>query len=542
MFGIIRIAFIVLILLSGFTSAPHAVGAIADKSLVTINGQNHTAEDFISWWQNWREPETTLPENPDDFIEWQLLVGEAKTMELFREPSFQHKVDIFLKSRTLLLLKNEVVDSRIKISEDDLRTRYNARYSPRTRIQILYFNDPEKAAATHKALKGGVLTINDFRGRTTLQGSDVYFQEKTFRPQAIAEPWQGLVAGLAEGDITSPSPLQEGYVIVVNAGQIGFEQEDFDKLRDGLRTEIWKEQQAELTRAMLEDLKKRYQVKVDEELLAKFDPEKPPESLTDRPMVQTNKVPVTEKQFAELYRQELARRQSYGIKEERNPAEIKQWLLDSMLSQNLTNWAALDRHFEEEPPFKSIYTFYTQHRLIKELEARLFMAQARVSPAEVAAYYDEHRQDYSAPDVVSLGLYIGEPDQAKKIWSAVSLGADFLAAVEKYTGSKEQIQDLRVNELAPEVRDVVANLAKGELSAIFKTGGKSAVVKLVNRQPGETQPLEQAGGGISSRLQEGKLTKLRAAYVAELKGKSQIKMNRSVWNAVRKELSQKEEK
>ncbi len=88
--------------------------------LVTINEQVYTSEDFTHWWASWKEADSLLPNALEEFIDWHLLAQESKTMELFRSPSYQKKIQTFLKVRAMLLLKKDTVDSKIKISETEM--------------------------------------------------------------------------------------------------------------------------------------------------------------------------------------------------------------------------------------------------------------------------------------------------------------------------------------------------------------------------------------------------------------------------------------
>ena len=45
-------------------------------ALVTINGEVFTKEDFLHWWENWKEKDTPFPDSPEPFIEWHLLAQE----------------------------------------------------------------------------------------------------------------------------------------------------------------------------------------------------------------------------------------------------------------------------------------------------------------------------------------------------------------------------------------------------------------------------------------------------------------------------------
>lgn len=98
-----RITFILCIIsLSLLAVSPGNAWSWGEKPLVQINGEQFHPEDFINWWQNWQEKNQPVPETLDPFIDWQLLAKEAERMELYREPTYQQKVSVFLRVRSLM--------------------------------------------------------------------------------------------------------------------------------------------------------------------------------------------------------------------------------------------------------------------------------------------------------------------------------------------------------------------------------------------------------------------------------------------------------
>ena len=111
---------IICILISGFCCRDvNAAWPWSGKDkLVTINGIDYSSDDFKRWWGLWNEEKGRLPDDPQPFIEWKLLAQEARTMELDQLGSYRRKLEVFLKSRTRMLLKNEEVDSKIDLPPD----------------------------------------------------------------------------------------------------------------------------------------------------------------------------------------------------------------------------------------------------------------------------------------------------------------------------------------------------------------------------------------------------------------------------------------
>ena len=113
----------IMILLACLALLPAASNAALffDDTLVSIDENSYTVDDFKRWWKYWKEKDSPLPKTPDPYIDWLLLSMEAERMELDNDPGFKRATRVFLQSRTLLMLKYESVDSQINITDADIK-------------------------------------------------------------------------------------------------------------------------------------------------------------------------------------------------------------------------------------------------------------------------------------------------------------------------------------------------------------------------------------------------------------------------------------
>jgi len=118
--SLLKVLFIIFLLIPAPAVAFFGGGA----PLVTINGVEHTRQDFEKWWQFWKEEDSVLADNPDIYIDWLLMKQQAQEMELYENPSYKAKVRVFLKVRGLMYLKNEEIDSKMKLGDREIREYY----------------------------------------------------------------------------------------------------------------------------------------------------------------------------------------------------------------------------------------------------------------------------------------------------------------------------------------------------------------------------------------------------------------------------------
>lgn len=506
------------------------------EKLVTINGSDFTTDDFKNWWINWKEKDTHFPESPDPFVDWHLLVDEAEKMELYNEPEYRHKIDVFLKARTLLLYKGDKIGARIKITDKEMEDRYEEKYLPRLKLQILYFNDEEAAKKSYAQIKEGNLDIAEFAAdaRATDRNS-LYYEEKWSRSKQLQQEWRPAVEGLATGAISAPFQWSKGFVIIRLKEQKGFDAEDFELLKPMITNEIREIKEQELTVELIEQLKKKYQVKVDQQVYAALNLDSSNEDLLDQTLISMDNGVYTVRVFLDLVNKELQFRKQYGFDIEEGD-KLKKKLLDGVLAQTLTSRGALDEHYEAKEPLKPLFQFYTQHRLIKELEKRLFRPQVQVSEQDIEKYYQENLDRFSQPEMVSLAVVEDEENLINKMHEEMKRGADLFAVASRYYSGDLPVQNMQFKYLDPIVQKVVDNLVIGEVSKPFVVKGHHTIIKLIKRTPATPMPFDHVHDKVAGLVDKEKFSKIRNEYIAALKDRSVIEVNGRAWEKTKKEL------
>ena len=504
--------------------------------LATINGRDFTTDDFKTWWVNWKEKDMPFPESAEPFVDWHLLAQEAEKMELYNEPEYLHKIDVFLKARTLLLYKGDKIGSRITIADNELKSRYEKEYLPRLHLQILYFNDEGLAKKSFAQLQSGNPDFAKFAGELRAADKDsVYYEQKWTRFNQVQQQWRPVISGLSIGDISEPFQWSKGYVIIRMHEQKGFETADFELLKPMITNEIREIKEQELTSSLVEELKKKYQVKVDQQVFDALDMSSANDKLLDQTLITMDNGSYTVKVFLDLVNKEQKFRKQYGFDVEEGE-KLKKRLLDGVLAQTLTTRGALDEHYEQKEPLKPLYLFYTQHRLIKELDKRLFKPQVKVSEADIEKYYQDNQERFSQPEMVSLAIVEDEENLINKINEEMNRGADLLEVASRYYSGEVPVQNMQFKYLDPVVQAVIDKLAIGETSKPFLVKGHHTIIKLLKRTPATPMPLDHIHDKIADLVEKEKFTKVRNEYLAELKARSVISINDRAWEKIKKEL------
>ncbi|MEW6288486.1 MAG: peptidylprolyl isomerase [Thermodesulfobacteriota bacterium] len=436
----------------------------------------------------------------------------------------------------MLLYKGDKVSSRIKISDKELKDRYDEKFLPRLQLQILYFNDEAVAKKSFTQIKEGNLDFAKFAAEArVIDKNSVYYEEKWSRSNQLQQEWRPVVDGLTLGTMSEPFQWSKGYVIIRLKEQKGYDAEDFELLKPMITNEIREIKDQELTVELVEQLKKKYQVKINQPVFDALNLDSANEELLDQILVSMDNENYTVRVFLELVNKELQFRKQYGFDVE-EATKRKKRLLDGVLAQTLTTRGALDEHYERKEPLKPLYLFYTQHRLIKELEKRLFRPQVQVSEQDIEKYYQENLDRFSQPEMVSIAVVEDEENLINKMYEEMKRGVDLLEVASRYYSGEVPVQNMQFKYLDPIVQKVIDNLVIGEASSPFVVKGHHTIIKLIKRTPATPMPFDHVHDKVAGLVDNEKFSKVRNEYLAALKEKSVIEINNRTWEKIKKEL------
>ncbi len=515
----------------------------SSSTLATINGKEYSAADFSNWWQNWREKGMTIFKTPAPYVDWVLLYRQGEKMQLYDTPVYRMKVMIFLKVRSLMMLKYDEVDSKIKISKQELWQRYLKLYVPRWQVNVISFHNKQDADTAYKKLLAGTVTVEELHKQAGSKGGAIAVRSRWQRPADTNIGWQKILRGLGKSSFSKPTLSRNGVLILQLLSTAGADKKDFEKFRLGIFRKLWQEKEGFYTNRLLQRLWKQYHVHVNRNLLKKLNISNTPDAaLGAENIITMDGQNITVKEFMQQVRAQQEFRRKYGFK---NAAfNYKEQVLEGIISQTLTTREGLDRHYEKKPPFDKIFRFYTRHRLVMALEKQVFLPQVKVSDKEIKTFYKKNIKEFSRPASFRLALVKGSRQEMKALWVETVVGGDFMTLVRKrIPHGASPIHVFTADGMDPGMKTAVAGLAdKGDVSRVFAWKGQYALVQLLDHKPAATLPLERVKDFIARRLKKDKLKAVRAAYLKKLRAASVIRVNDKVWKGLRKELLRKDEK
>ncbi len=503
--------------------------------LVSINGIVYTKDDFISWWKQWKEPNMSLPNTLDPFINWVLLSEEAKSLGLDQEPSYRKKILIFLKVRSLMQLKYEEVDSKIKIKYEDVWREYINNYVPRLKIKALITNDRRDVKLWQREIKNEKDFMEFFdKLRKKNKAIDFGWQ----RPKTIPKYFHKILLSANPREIVGPVEYKSSYYLFFIEDKAGPQKKDFQKLYHTIVREIKRRKTAELTQKLIDRLKKKYKVKIYSKNFEKINLEKLSDNLAKAKILEINDQVLTGEQFQKFLRKEANLRFHNKKLSKEDLENLKHRVLNDVIAQTLTTWEALNRHYEKKQPLKEVYEFYCKHRLIRELEEKIIWPQVKITEEDAKHYYEEHKEDFIRPERVEIAVIkTRDPQLARIAYKRLLQGEDFFEVGREIQAYRVRPERYILSSLVPEMRKEIRRLRPGEISPIIKLQNKwYCIVKLIRRIPKEPHPFNMVKKSIMKSLAEERFEELKKQYIAKLRSASRIEINEKAWQELRREL------
>ena len=500
------------------------------EPLVTLNGQEYQAEDYLNWWYEWREGDQ-LPESPDAYVDWLLLADEAAQMQLQDKPSYQKKVATFLKVRSLMLLKKEEIDDKlVKPDEETLRQFYRENFAPRWQLRTVSFRseaDLQQFMAAYAASPGS--STEDLLAGLAVADKDYSLSSTIWqRPNRLPGKILDLLKNVQDQRFSAPYAWGTTWQVIEVLVTEPASDADFIQLQNTLKQQYRKKQQNELNAGLMERLKKKYPVIIDKELLEKIEAAGPPEDQAQDVVLEMLSRQIT---AAELH---TAAKQQYDTFSPQQKMKVPfsqtlQRVLSAIISQNLVDAEAIDRHYEERPPLKNTFDFYRKHRLIKELEQQLVAPDVQVSDEEVRQLYAQRKEQLTGPVLVEVirGETV-DADLAAQLEKKMRQGEE-TARIMAVLGHKDSTSErLPLQHLSAPLQELLKTLQPGQ-AGMVQEEDRFVFVQLVSPPEQMTTPFTAVKDTLKAELERKAFLKRRQDIVQQLRSRSTISIDQHQW-------------
>jgi len=178
--------------------------------------------------------------------------------------------------------------------------------------------------------------------------------------------------------------------------------------------------------------------------------------------------------------------------------------------------------------------FLTQQVINREVGGRV-----QVAPADISAYYEQHKQEFERKDGYRIQLMLvsteNKPEEelpalrtkAEEALTKARAGEDFAALARQYSDdataqSGGDAGFFERGSMAPEIERAVEPLSRNQVSDLVQTRYGHMIVKLVERTAAGIPPLAEVESRIQERLYLEKMQPALRTYLTQLRQESFI--------------------
>lgn len=165
----------------------------------------------------------------------------------------------------------------------------------------------------------------------------------------------------------------------------------------------------------------------------------------------------------------------------------------------------------------------TEQITIKAMIEREVVPKAKVSPREIEEYYSKYKDEFVRPKMVHIGHILIKNDEKKvqDIYKQLGEGKDFSLLAKQYSEAGDP-GFIPLEQLKPELRNIVDSLKVGEYSKIIKTDIGWHIIQLKGWKEEEVIPLTEAWDSLEDKLFRKKLSQEHKKWIARLKSKAHV--------------------
>ena len=509
------------------------------KPLVSINGSEYFEDDFDTWWVRWRDDEKQKPKHVEEYVNYLLLLKEAQSMELYSVPEINRKYEVFLKVQSLMLLKRDEVDSKIAVTEDQIKGRYEINYAPRKLVAVLNFRSVEEAQKAHAKFVVDKPTFEQLKILSS-KGSELSFaiqHPQWIVPKSIPPSWGSNLDKASVGFISPPISNGELTDILYVLDVVNSNKEDLKKVQEDIKEDLRKIQYQQYTVSLIDKLRTKFNVIIDYQLFDRINIISPRPEDNDKILIRSDKSVVPVSYFIEQCKKENSLGRS-DLNNKDQQDQLKKRVINIMVSNSIVMWEALDRHYEEFSPLKEDYKFTKEYNVVKELERRLYK-EIHVSQEEIARYYNDNKSSFTKPVELRLVLVEGSKKDIKSLWTQVISGSQIIKSASQLNLPVKITSQQATNydQLSTEVAKVVKALKPGELSRPIAGKNLYSLIKLEKRHAETIKKIDQVRTLISKTIIKNKQVEIKKQFIQKLAQNSDIITNTDLWDMVIKKYT-----
>ena len=322
----------------------------------------------------------------------------------------------------------------------------------------------------------------------------------------------------------------------------------FKKVEARIRKNLRKEKEKELSANFISELRKQADIWIDRDLINLLDPEK---NYTGKKSVVANvnddMIPLDDflhdlKQAAQKRPKTHPLLKNNGYPEKMQP-KLKEKILDNLIAFKLIDQEALRRNYVNESAFMDMVKKRKERLLINEFKAKLIYPLTIPTENELTQYYREHINDYKKGyEVWFREMIFNARKDAEKALKELKQGAgfEFLGArVSERWMPRQRNVWVNADSFSPAIRKELNRLKPGETSNVIADGKQYKIIKLKGKRGGKPLKFFRVVDTLRKIVGQNNFDKVLSKYLAKLRKRSKIKINKKVLKQIEEKYQTK---
>ncbi len=477
------------------------------KYAVTIS---HRREDLSS------AGSLNLEQYVHKLIEDKLIIQEARKLGMDKLPEIQQAIEAYILRESVVRLHDEEIVKKVSVTEEELMDYYKKNYEEFT-LGIIEMKSQEEIDNILEMLKKGE-EFDSLAKKYSQHPSRERGGQIKITKGAMSNSLKDAISSLKIGEITDVVFENNKYYIVKLIDRKEAPIREFTNVKESIRKSIRKQKEDELSEAYLGELRKRSNIKIDQELLSSLDlSNKENYQNDDRVLVDVNGDILRVKDFISMIKP------SNKIS---NEVVINNWI-----DRKLVDQLALSRHYEQKDELKKMIKRYKDQLLKNAFIKRIIMPQIVVTEDAIKEYYLNNKNNFLKPTRYKIQqITVKTIEGANEIINNLKNGADFSWMAKRHSldSSAEKGGDIgwvTKTQLPEEIRLIIDNLKIGDITPAVKVNSSYRIIKLTDRIEGGVEDYEKAKDAVFSGYFDNQLDSFLKKYIEELKKDAKIKIN-----------------
>jgi len=460
-----------------------------------------------------------------------LLAQEARAMGMDEEDPIPARIAARRESLAVAHLEREEISSRAEATDEEVGRAFTEEYR-RITFRILTVREREKAEALRRQIESGA----DFGAVAKESSVDPYgprggLVENLARIDTPHE-FAAAVFALEPGRLEGPVATRIGWSVIRVESFTAADPARLDELKPSLRNLV-RFRKAEALRADLGTrLPAVHQVVIDEAAVAAVVPERLPDGRL-MPKVESPEAVVARVGdrtiTAARLGQALGARWG-GVANEVAALAAKPIVLGRLVQGELMTAEALARGYgDTKEAERALHAAETQ-LLVSRYLSQVVAAEVRVTPEEMAAWYDQHKESYHRPPRLRLRqITVATEAEAQRLAGLVRQGADvgWLARQHSTDGFKDSGGDRGwvVPKGTGEAFEAALFAAKpGDVLGPTAAPEGFTVVRVEAREEQGIYDYKEVSGNVRKAVEEQKSQQAIHEVVQKLRSRSMIEI------------------